>query len=250
VQAKLVDRLNELSGPDALAELTGGLEAAGALPGALDRTTLERFERARPQDFLRLRNSAYLACYESPAVHEAIGSLGFAYNAVPLPTGCAVGRFEPAADLPRHRRRGPGARAEPARGRARPRAHARWRPPAARDRRAGRGAEGRAGGRARQHRPADHRARRRRRWRDRRLGCSPTARTRNTPPAAAGWARLASRTGRASSIRTAGGAGIRAVRVADGSIMPADCEANTNFTTIMIGGHIAARIHRSAGAAG
>ena len=107
VQAKLVDRLSELSGPDALAELIRGLESAGAGRGALDRPTLERFERARPEDFLQVRNAAYLAYYESPAVHEAIRALGFTYNAVPLPTGyAAVGRFEPATDLPRHGRGG------------------------------------------------------------------------------------------------------------------------------------------------
>ena len=107
VQAKLVDRLNELAGPEAVAELIAALEAAGAAPGRLDRATLERFERARPEDFLRVRNTAYLAYYESPAVHAAIRSLGFTYNAVPLPTGyAAVGRFEPATDLPRHGRGG------------------------------------------------------------------------------------------------------------------------------------------------
>ena len=40
--------------------------------------------------------------------------------------------------------------------------------------------------------------------------------------------------------------GLRALRVVDASIMPADCKANTNFTTIMIGEHIAARIKRAA----
>ncbi len=44
--------------------------------------------------------------------------------------------------------------------------------------------------------------------------------------------------------------GIRALRVVDASIMPADCKANTNFTTIMIGEHIAARIKRAAAAPG
>ncbi len=40
-------------------------------------------------------------------MHEAIRALGFTYNAVPLPAGyAAVGKFEPATDLPRHGRGG------------------------------------------------------------------------------------------------------------------------------------------------
>lgn len=104
VQAKLVDRLNELAGPDVVDQLIAGLEAAGAAPGALDRAALEAFERAAPEDFLRVRNLAYLAYYESPAVQAAIRALGFTYHAAPLPAGYEVGRFDPATDLPRHGR--------------------------------------------------------------------------------------------------------------------------------------------------
>ena len=43
--------------------------------------------------------------------------------------------------------------------------------------------------------------------------------------------------------------GIAGLRVADASIMPEDCRANTNLTTIMIGEHIADRIRRAAGPA-
>ena len=43
--------------------------------------------------------------------------------------------------------------------------------------------------------------------------------------------------------------GIAGLRVADASIMPEDCRANTNLTTIMIGEHIADRIRRAAPAA-
>ena len=43
--------------------------------------------------------------------------------------------------------------------------------------------------------------------------------------------------------------GIAGLRVADASIMPEDCRANTNLTTIMIGEHIADRIRRVAGPA-
>ncbi len=106
VQAKLADRLNELGGPDAAIALSRRLQAAGPTPGALGRAALEAFERAHPEDFRRVRNLAYLAYYESPAVHAAIRALGFTYHAAPLPAGYEVGRFDAATDLPLHRRGG------------------------------------------------------------------------------------------------------------------------------------------------
>ncbi|MBN9509939.1 MAG: GMC family oxidoreductase N-terminal domain-containing protein [Alphaproteobacteria bacterium] len=39
--------------------------------------------------------------------------------------------------------------------------------------------------------------------------------------------------------------GLRGVRVADASIMPSDCRANTHFTTVMIGEAVAARMRRA-----
>ncbi len=104
VQAKLADRLIELRDPAAVTGLVDRLAQLGAAPGKLDRAALERFERADPAEFLLIRNLAYLAYYESPAVHEAIRALGFTYHAVPLPAGYEVGRFDPATDLPRHGR--------------------------------------------------------------------------------------------------------------------------------------------------
>jgi choline dehydrogenase len=38
--------------------------------------------------------------------------------------------------------------------------------------------------------------------------------------------------------------GIEALRVIDASIMPADCKANTAFTTMMIGEQMAERLRR------
>jgi hypothetical protein len=46
----------------------------------------------------------FTAYYESPFVHEAIRSLGFAYNATPLPKGYGLKRFDPETDAPRHGR--------------------------------------------------------------------------------------------------------------------------------------------------
>ena len=68
------------------------------------RAVLARLESELPDYFLQVRNIVYLSYYESPAVHEAIRAMGFVYNAIPLPRGYDVGRFDPATDLPRHRR--------------------------------------------------------------------------------------------------------------------------------------------------
>jgi hypothetical protein len=73
------------------------------LDKAARTAVLERMEQERRDDFLLLRNIVYLSYYESPAVHEAIRAMGFTYNAIPLPAGYAVGRFDPA-DTPRHGR--------------------------------------------------------------------------------------------------------------------------------------------------
>ena len=108
VQAKLIDRLIVMRGEGAMAEL---IEALGACGGPLDRldddgrtTLLARFEREQPDYFLLVRNIVYLSYYESPAVHEMIRAMGFIYNAIPLPTGYDVGKFDPVVDMPRHGR--------------------------------------------------------------------------------------------------------------------------------------------------
>ena len=43
--------------------------------------------------------------------------------------------------------------------------------------------------------------------------------------------------------------GFEALRVIDASIMPRDCKANTNFTTLMIGEKMAATLRRNWAAA-
>jgi hypothetical protein len=108
VQAKLADRLIELRGASAPADLVRLLETAGQSLAGLDRAgwtaLIEQFEHDHPEDFLLLRDIAYLAYYESPAVHEAIRAMGFTYHAMPLPEGYDVGRFDPSTDMPRHAR--------------------------------------------------------------------------------------------------------------------------------------------------
>jgi hypothetical protein len=108
VQAKLADRLIVLRGEGAVSELIGVLGASGGplqrLNAAGRTAVVARLERERPDDFLRVRNITYLAYYESPAVHELIRSMGFTYNAMPLPQGYAVGSFDPETDMPRHGR--------------------------------------------------------------------------------------------------------------------------------------------------
>ena len=108
VQAKLADRLIVLRGDGAVAELMEALAARGDPLAQLDedagRAVLARLERELPDCFLQVRNIVYLSYYESPAVHEAIRAMGFVYNAIPLPRGYDVGRFDPVTDLPRHGR--------------------------------------------------------------------------------------------------------------------------------------------------
>jgi hypothetical protein len=109
-QAKLADRLIVMRDAAALAELCAILNGCGGPLAALDSAgraaVLGRFERERPEQFLQLRNLAYLSYYDCPAAHEAIRALGFTYHAAPLPEGYEVGRFDPATDMPRHARGG------------------------------------------------------------------------------------------------------------------------------------------------
>lgn len=109
-QAKLADRLIVMRGDGALAELVEVLNGCGgplAFLGSEDRAAVvARFERERPEQFLQLRNLAYLSYYDCPAVHEAIRAMGFTYHAAPLPEGYAVGKFDPETDMPRHGRGG------------------------------------------------------------------------------------------------------------------------------------------------
>jgi hypothetical protein len=110
VHSLLASRLEQLRGELALPELAGAIADAGGPLGVLDdagRTAavakIQRRSAALFDDVLRV---AYLAYYESPIVQNAIRALGFSYRAHPLPGGygAQVGRFDPAADAPTHRR--------------------------------------------------------------------------------------------------------------------------------------------------
>ncbi|HET6518775.1 MAG TPA: hypothetical protein VFG47_03030 [Geminicoccaceae bacterium] len=107
-QALLADRLRELYGEAALAELVEAIAACGGplrpLDAAERAAVVARLERERPELFARVRTVAYLSYYEAPAVHAAIRAMGFTYHAAPLPEGYPVGRFEPETDAPRHGR--------------------------------------------------------------------------------------------------------------------------------------------------
>lgn len=64
---------------------------------------------------------------------------------------------------------------------------------------------------------------------------------------AAGTCRMTSRTETSGVVNPDGSVkGVQRLRVADASIMPLDCRANTHFTSVMIGEAIAARMNRAA----
>ncbi len=102
VQAKLAERLTDHAGSAAVERLIGAM--AGLVDAADREAIVAAFERAEPALFATVRTICFTAYYESPFVHEAIRSLGFAYNATPLPKGYGLERFDPATDAPRHAR--------------------------------------------------------------------------------------------------------------------------------------------------
>lgn len=105
VQGKLAERLIETSGAAAVDRVIGGIGGlVQAPPGESAAAIVRAFEAAEPALFGAVQRIAYLAYYESPFVQEAIRSLGFAYNATPLPRGYGVGRFDEASDRPTHGR--------------------------------------------------------------------------------------------------------------------------------------------------
>lgn len=105
VQGKLVERLLDTDGAGALDTMLQELAVlSDTAPGEAQRAIVETFEREQPALFASVRAITFIAYYESPFVQEAIRSLGFAYNATPLPKGYGVGRFDEDRDRPSHGR--------------------------------------------------------------------------------------------------------------------------------------------------
>jgi hypothetical protein len=107
LQDRLAERLRELGGAAALDQLERALAAScgfAALAPVARPAVVARLEREQPALFELVVKVAYLSYYESPAVQETIRSLGFAYNAMPLPAGYPVGTFNAERDRPRHGR--------------------------------------------------------------------------------------------------------------------------------------------------
>ncbi len=108
LQHLMAERLRELGGTAALEDLAAALAAGGgtfaALAPAARAAVVARLERDSPALFEIVVKVAYLSYYETPTVQAAIRSLGFIYNATPLPAGYPVGTFDLDRDRPRHGR--------------------------------------------------------------------------------------------------------------------------------------------------
>ena len=104
VQTKLVERLADLEGEAALDRVIEAVAELAATAEEQRRAVVEAFEAGEPALFGRVRDLAYLAYYENPFVQDAIRSLGFSYNATPLPKGYGLRRFDLTNDRPTHGR--------------------------------------------------------------------------------------------------------------------------------------------------
>ena len=108
VHGVLAMRLLELRGEDAVDELEAMLAAAGGPLAGLDEEArvgvVECLEREAPDRFALLRDTVYLAYYESPAVIRQIQALGQPYKAIPIIEGYEQAPFESERDRPRHNR--------------------------------------------------------------------------------------------------------------------------------------------------
>lgn len=108
VQAMLAARLVQERGADAFDTLVEALrpDAAALLAGdEAARVAAVAAWEARDNDlFGFVRDAAYMAYYESPAVVLAINAHGHPYKLVPHVAGYKLPRFDPARDAPKHRR--------------------------------------------------------------------------------------------------------------------------------------------------
>ena len=110
VQGVLAMRLLEVRGEQGAAELEAALLASGGPLAPLDaagrRAVVERLEREHAQLFALVRNTSYVAYYESPAVVRAVAALGQPYRAMPGKDGYPMAPFDLARDRPTHGRGG------------------------------------------------------------------------------------------------------------------------------------------------
>jgi hypothetical protein len=87
------------------ATLLDRLQAAITAAGApLTPLSVARIEASEPELFDEVRKAVYLTYYEQEKVVAAIRALDIPYNAAPLPEGYAPEAFDPAIDVPKHRR--------------------------------------------------------------------------------------------------------------------------------------------------
>jgi hypothetical protein len=101
-------RLQETRGEGAVQELASALDRCGGPLAPLDEAgraaVVARLEREQPALFALVRNAAFLAYYESPAVIPAVQALGQPYRAIPYLDGYPQKPFDPDRDRPRHDR--------------------------------------------------------------------------------------------------------------------------------------------------
>lgn len=108
VQGVLAMRLLEAQGQTAADELEKELLRYGAPFDRLDADrraeVVRRLEAGNPALFKLVRNAAYLAYYENPAVVRAVQGLGQPYQAMPSAKGYPLPAFDLEHDRPRHGR--------------------------------------------------------------------------------------------------------------------------------------------------
>lgn len=108
VQGVLAMRLLEARGEGGADDLERALIDCGAPLAPLDEegraSVMRRFEAADPAFFKLVRNAAYIAYYENPAVVRAIQGLGQPYQAMPGSKGYPQPAFDLEHDRPRHGR--------------------------------------------------------------------------------------------------------------------------------------------------
>ncbi len=98
----LAMRLRETVGPSAPAALADAFTSRGGLEAPVEAAA--RMETEAPAIFEAALTALYYAYYETPAVIDAIRSLGIVYNDAPQPQGYAMRPFDPAVDLPKAKR--------------------------------------------------------------------------------------------------------------------------------------------------